>query len=61
MIAIDETMARTLWPGQSAVGRIMRACRERQVDVRLLSLEETSGLEMRLPIRQCRYYGARCH
>jgi predicted lysophospholipase L1 biosynthesis ABC-type transport system permease subunit len=51
-------MARTLWPGQNAVGQIMRACGERQVvgvvsDVRHLALEQGSGMEMYLPMRQC--------
>jgi predicted permease len=58
VIVINETMARTLWPGQNAVGRIMRACGERQVvgvvgDVRHLALEQGSGMEMYLPMRQC--------
>jgi predicted permease len=58
VIVINQTMARTLWPGQNAVGQIMRACGERQVvgvvtDVRHLALEEGSGLEMYLPMRQC--------
>jgi predicted permease len=59
VIVINETLARTLWPGQRAIGQIMRACGERQVvgvvgDVRHLSLEESSGMEMYLPMRQCR-------
>lgn len=63
VIVINETLARTLWPGQSAIGQIMRACGERQVvgvisDVRHLSLEEASGMEMYLPIRQCRDFAA---
>jgi len=58
VIVINETMARTLWPGQSAVGQIMRACGERRVvgvvgDVRHLALEQGSGMEMYLPMRQC--------
>jgi len=58
VIAINETMARTLWPGQNAVGQIMFACGERRVvgvvaDVRHLALEQDSGMEMYLPIRQC--------
>lgn len=58
VIAINETMARTLWPGQNAVGQIMLACGERRVvgvvgDVRHLALEQDSGMEMYLPIRQC--------
>ena len=58
VIAINETMARTLWPGEKAVGQIMIACGERRVvgvvgDVRHLALEQASGMEMYLPMRQC--------
>jgi predicted permease len=58
VIAINETMARTLWPGQNAIGQLMRACGERRVvgvvgDVRHLALEQASGMEMYLPMRQC--------
>ncbi len=58
VIVINQTLARTLWPGQSAIGQIMRACGERHVvgvvgDVRHLALEQASGMEMYLPIRQC--------
>jgi predicted permease len=58
VIVINQTMARTLWPGQNAVGQIMLACGERHVvgvvnDVRHLALEQESGMEMYLPIRQC--------
>ena len=58
VIAINETMARALWPGQNAVGQLMLACGERRVvgvvgDVRHLALEQASGMEMYLPIRQC--------
>jgi len=58
VIAINQTMARTLWPGENAVGQKMRACGERRVigvvgDVRHLALEQGSGMEMYLPIRQC--------
>jgi ABC-type lipoprotein release transport system permease subunit len=63
VILINETMARTLFPGQSALGKIIRACGERRVvgvvgDVRHLALEEASGLEMYLPIRQCRDFSS---
>jgi ABC-type lipoprotein release transport system permease subunit len=56
-------MARTLWPGQNAVGQSMLACGERRVvgvvgDVRHLALEQTSGMEMYLPIRQCRDFSS---
>jgi predicted permease len=58
VIAINETMARTLFPGQNALGQIVLACGERRVvgvvgDVRHLALEETAGMEMYLPLRQC--------
>ena len=59
VIVINQSMARTLWPGQNALGQLMRACGERRVvgvvgDVRHLALEQTSGNEMYLPLRQCR-------
>jgi predicted permease len=58
VIMINQTLARTLWPGQNAIGQLMRACGERRVvgvvgDVRHLALEQASGMEMYLPMRQC--------
>jgi predicted permease len=58
VIVINQTMARTLWPGRNAIGQLMRACGERRVvgvvgDVRHLALEQASGMEMYLPMRQC--------
>jgi predicted permease len=63
VIVVNETLARRLWPGQSAIGQVMRACGERTVvgivgDVRHLALEQLSGLEMYLPIRQCRDFAS---
>jgi len=63
VILINETMARTLFPGQNALGRIVRACGERSVagvvgDVRHLALEQGAGMEMYLPIRQCRDFAS---
>ncbi|MCU1234210.1 MAG: hypothetical protein JWP63_2177 [Candidatus Solibacter sp.] len=57
VILINETLARTLWPGENAIGKIMRVNGERRVagvvgDVRHLALEEAAGSEMYLPIRQ---------
>jgi predicted permease len=60
VIMVNETMARTLWPGQDPIGKIvLNACSpERRVigvvgDVRHLALEQGSGNEMYLPLRQC--------
>ncbi len=60
VIMINETMARTLWPGEDPIGKVvLNACSpERRVigvvgDVRHLALEQTSGNEMYLPMRQC--------
>lgn len=60
---INETMARTLFPGQNAVGQMMRVNGDRRVvgvvsDVRHLALEEGSGMEMYLPIRQTGDYSS---
>jgi putative ABC transport system permease protein len=58
VIMINETMARRLWPGQDAVGKIVVAAGDdRRVvgvvgDVRHLALEQGAGLEMYIPIRQ---------
>jgi predicted permease len=59
VIMVNETLARTLWPGENAIGKIMRVSGERRVvgvvgDVRHLALEEGSGMEMYLPLRQGR-------
>ena len=60
VIVVNETMARTLWPGQDAIGKfVLNACaRERRVvgvvaDVRHLALDASSGNEMYIPMRQC--------
>jgi predicted permease len=60
VIVVNETMARTLWPGQDPIGKVMAgSCGgDRQVvgvvaDVRHLALEVASGNEMYLPMRQC--------
>jgi predicted permease len=63
VILINETMARRLFPGESALGKIVRACGERHVigvvgDVRHLALELSAGMEMYLPIRQCRDFSS---
>ena len=60
VIMINETMARTLWPGQDPIGKfVLNACApERRVvgvvgDVKHLALEQSSGNEMYIPLRQC--------
>ncbi|MEO8126760.1 MAG: FtsX-like permease family protein, partial [Bryobacteraceae bacterium] len=61
VIVINETLARRLFPGQSAIGKLMNGRPEREVvgvvgDVRHMSLEEGSGSEMYLPLRQTMDY-----
>jgi predicted permease len=64
VIIINETLARRLWPGENPLGRIVRTDRpERRVvgvvrDVRHLALEQESGSEMYLPIRQTADYAS---
>jgi predicted permease len=60
VMLVNETMARTLWPGQDPIGKfVLGACaKERRVvgvvgDVRHLALEQASGNEMYIPLRQC--------
>jgi predicted permease len=60
VIVINETMARTVFPGQDPIGKyLLGGCaKERRVvgvvgDVRHLALEQDSGNEMYIPMRQC--------
>jgi predicted permease len=61
VIVINQTLARTLWPGQNPLGQILITDIERTVvgvvgDVRHLALEEKSGSEFYIPIRQTQDY-----
>jgi predicted permease len=64
VIVINETLARTLWPGRNPIGQTVAYVDvDRQVigvvgDVRHLALEQTSGCEMYLPIRQTEDYSS---
>jgi predicted permease len=60
VVLVNETLAHTLWPGENAIGKIiLRGCgSDRQVvgvigDVRHVAVEDGSGPEMYMPIRQC--------
>ena len=60
VMLINETLARTVWPGQDPIGKyVLGPCaEERRVigvvgDVRHLALEQESGNEMYIPVRQC--------
>lgn len=57
VIIVNETLARRLWPGQSAVGQMVTQDGGRRVvgvvgGVRHVTVEQDSGSEMYLPIRQ---------
>ena len=59
VIVINDTLARALWPGQEAVGKILFADVDREVvgvvgGVRHIALEQQPGAEMYVPIRQTR-------
>jgi predicted permease len=63
VVVVNETLARTLWPGQEAVGQTMTQDGGRRVvgvvgDVRHQALEEMGGSEMYLPLRQTGDYSA---
>jgi predicted permease len=63
IVIVNETLARTLWPGQEAVGQIVTQDGGRRVvgvvaDVRHEALEKVSGAEMYLPMRQTGDYGS---
>jgi predicted permease len=60
---VNETLARTLWPGQDAVGQVVTQDGGRRVvgvvaDVRHETLEKAGGSEMYRPMRQTGDYSA---
>ncbi|MGA7410840.1 MAG: ABC transporter permease [Bryobacteraceae bacterium] len=61
VIMINETLARILWPGQNPIGQMIAQDKGRRVvgvvgDVRHLALEQASGPEMYIPMRQTNDY-----
>ena len=61
VVLVNETMARTMFPGQDPIGKVLlNLCGtpERRIvgvvgDVRHLALEQNAGNEFYLPVRQC--------
>jgi predicted permease len=63
VIILNETCARNLWPGQDPIGKIVAQDVDRTVvgvvgDVHHMALEEGSGNEFYIPIRQTNDYGS---
>jgi predicted permease len=63
VVMINESLARTLWPGQNPVGQLIETDGGRRVigvvaDVRHEALEKAGGPEMYLPMRQTGDYAA---
>jgi predicted permease len=61
VVLVNQTLARRNWPGQDPIGQVMQIDGDRTVvgvvgDVRHLALEESSGSEMYIPIRQTKDY-----
>jgi predicted permease len=57
VVVVNETFARTLWPGQNPVGQSITTDGGRRVigvvaDVRHTAMESAAGMEMYLPMRQ---------
>jgi putative ABC transport system permease protein len=63
VIILNETCARNLWPGEDPIGKIVRADNPERVvvgvvgDVHHMALEEASGNEFYIPMRQTQDYG----
>jgi predicted permease len=57
VVIVNQTLARTLWPGQDPIGQVVTQDGGRRVvgvaaDVRHGALEKTGGPEMYIPLRQ---------
>ncbi|MGC2813832.1 MAG: ABC transporter permease, partial [Candidatus Acidiferrum sp.] len=62
VIILNEECARTLWPGEDPIGKIVAEDLDRTVvgvvgNVRHMALEEKSGNEFYIPMRQTQDYG----
>ncbi|MGC1490230.1 MAG: ABC transporter permease, partial [Candidatus Acidiferrum sp.] len=62
VIILNEQCAQTLWPGEDPIGKIVAEDVDRTVvgvvgDVRHMALEEKSGNEFYIPMRQTQDYG----
>ena len=63
VVVVNETLARTLWPGQNPLGQMVTQDKGRRVigvvaDIHHAGLEQASGSEMYLPMRQTGDYAA---
>jgi predicted permease len=69
VMLINESLARELWPGQDPIGKLVlgdctnRPNDDREVvgvvgDVHHIALEQSSGSEIYIPIRQCQDWGS---
>ena len=63
VIILNETCARNLWPGEDPIGKIVTEDVDRTVvgvvgDVHHMSLEEGSGNEFYIPLRQIQDFGS---
>jgi predicted permease len=63
VVIVNQTLARTLWPGQDPIGQVVTQDGGRRVvgvaaDVRHEALEKTGGSEMYIPLRQTEDYSA---
>jgi predicted permease len=61
VIVINEKLAQRLWPGQDPIGQVLQIDKDRTIvgvasDVRNLALEEDSGSQVYIPMRQTNDY-----